>query len=74
VPHSESSGDLLVYNRKRNFACAIERKDSPEAYDRLVEIVHKKGVRGAKAYFTAVLETNRLLTVKVSEVLAEQPW
>ncbi|KAF7293239.1 hypothetical protein HMN09_01202100 [Mycena chlorophos] len=67
-------GDLLVYNHKRDFACAIRRVDAPGAYDRLVDVVRKRGVGGAKAYLSAVLEKKDRLVVKISEVLAEQPW
>ncbi|KAJ7074572.1 hypothetical protein C8F01DRAFT_971053 [Mycena amicta] len=73
-PQSSLNGDLLVYNHKRDFACAIRRVDAPGAYDRLVDVVRKKGVGGAKAYLSAVLERKDHLVVKISEVLAEQPW
>ncbi|KAF7313285.1 hypothetical protein MKEN_01016000 [Mycena kentingensis (nom. inval.)] len=63
-----------VYDRRRAFACAIRRQDEPGAYDALVEVVHQRGVGGAKAYLSAVLERKDRLVVKISEVLAEQPW
>ncbi|KAJ7675485.1 ankyrin repeat-containing domain protein [Mycena rosella] len=79
VPYTGSSeirstGNLLLYTKKRDFACTIRRSDSPAAYDRISEVVRTKGVGGAKAYFAAELESKEKLVVKVSEVLAEQPW
>ncbi|KAJ6632557.1 hypothetical protein B0H10DRAFT_2427203 [Mycena sp. CBHHK59/15] len=73
-PHAQSTGDLLVYTKKRDFACTIRRSDARADYDRISEVVRAKGVGGAKAYFAAELESREKLVVKVSEVLAEQPW
>ncbi|KAJ7186842.1 ankyrin repeat-containing domain protein [Mycena filopes] len=69
-----STGDLLLYTKKRDFACTIRRADAPADYDRISEVVRTQGVGGAKAYFAAELESKEKLVVKVSEVLAEQPW
>jgi hypothetical protein len=69
-----STGELLLYTKKRDFACTIRRSDGPEEYDRISQVVRTKGVGGAKAYFAAELESKDKLVVKVSEVLAEQPW
>jgi hypothetical protein len=68
------NGTLLVYNKKRDFVCQIERTDNPSAYDRISEVVRKKGQDGAKAYFAAELKSKDVLIVKVSEVLAVQPF
>lgn len=73
-PQILSTGDLLLYTKKRDFACTIRRVDGPAEYDRISEVVRTKGVGGAKAYFAAELESKEKLVVKVSEVLAEQPW
>ncbi|KAJ7485156.1 ankyrin [Mycena galericulata] len=73
-PQIRSTGDLLLYTKKRDFACTIRRSDAPAEYDRISEVVRTKGVGGAKAYFAAELESKEKLVVKVSEVLAEQPW
>ncbi|KAJ6558131.1 ankyrin repeat-containing domain protein [Mycena capillaripes] len=73
-PKTQSKGDLLLYTKKRDFACTIRRSDSPAEYDRISQVVRTKGVGGAKAYFAAELESKEKLVVKVSEVLAEQPW
>ncbi|KAJ7747686.1 ankyrin [Mycena maculata] len=73
-PQIRSTGDLLLYTKKRDFACTIRRSDAPTEYDRISEVVRTKGVGGAKAYFAAELESKEKLVVKVSEVLAEQPW
>ncbi len=69
-----SGGDLLVYTKKRDFVCTIRRADGPEEYDRITQVVRTKGVGGAKAYFAAELRGKTALIVKVSEVLAEQPF
>ncbi|KAF7370930.1 hypothetical protein MSAN_00727000 [Mycena sanguinolenta] len=79
VPYFEDAqtagtGNLLVYNKKRDFACSIRRSDAPADYDRLSLAVKTKGVGGKKAYFAAELESKDKLVVKVSEILAEQPW
>ncbi|KAI6125917.1 ankyrin [Pisolithus croceorrhizus] len=66
VPVSSTIG-LLIYNRNTD----------PEAYDTVAQIVRSKGVggkNGHKAYFAAELRGKDELVVKVSEVLAEQPF
>ncbi|KAK7028322.1 hypothetical protein R3P38DRAFT_2935379 [Favolaschia claudopus] len=73
-PNIISKGDLMVYTKKRDFACSIRRSDAPADYDRISHVVRTKGVGGAKAYFAAELESKDTLLVKVSDVLAEQPW
>ncbi|KAK0446554.1 uncharacterized protein EV420DRAFT_894181 [Desarmillaria tabescens] len=73
-PSARSKGDLLVYTKKRDFVCTIRRNDAPEEYDRVSQVVRTKGVGGAKAYFAAELRGKTALIVKVSEVLAEQPF
>ncbi|KAF7291525.1 hypothetical protein MKEN_01487100 [Mycena kentingensis (nom. inval.)] len=73
-PIVKSSGDLMVYNKTRDFMCSIRRVDAPEAYERISEVVRDKGVGGAKAYFMAELESKDRLVVKVSELLAPQSW
>ncbi|KAJ7911586.1 hypothetical protein B0H13DRAFT_2009257 [Mycena leptocephala] len=70
----DSTGELLLYTKKRDFACTIRRSDEPDEYDRISQVVRTKGVGGVKAYFAAELESKDKLVVKVSEVLAEQPW
>jgi hypothetical protein len=69
-----SQGNILVYSKKRDFVCSIRRLDCPAAYDRISNVVKTKGVGGAKAYFAAELKSKDELVVKVSEVLAEQPF
>ncbi|KAK7028323.1 hypothetical protein R3P38DRAFT_2935392 [Favolaschia claudopus] len=73
-PSIVSTTPLMVYTKKRDFACAIRRSDAPAEYDRISHVVRTEGVGGAKAYFAAELESKDKLLVKVSEVLAEQPW
>ncbi|KAJ6501070.1 ankyrin repeat-containing domain protein [Mycena vitilis] len=69
-----SHGDLLLYTKKRQFACLIRRTDGPDEYDLVSQVVRTKVVGGTKAYFAAQLESRAKLVVKISEVLAEQPW
>lgn len=76
VPVSSTTG-LLIYNRQRDFTCITHRNTGPEAYDTVTQIVRSKGVGGTnghKAYFAAELRGRDELVVKVSEVLAEQPF
>ncbi|KAI6026975.1 ankyrin [Pisolithus marmoratus] len=76
VPVSSTIG-LLIYNRQRDFSCIVHRNTGPEAYDTVAQIVRRKGVggrNGHKAYFAAELRGRDELVVKVSEVLAEQPF
>lgn len=71
---AQSIGELLIYTKKRDFVCQIRRMDRPADYDRIASVVRTKGVGGAKAYFAAELMSKDELVVKVSEVLAEQPF
>ncbi|KAJ7207973.1 hypothetical protein GGX14DRAFT_455043 [Mycena pura] len=73
-PIVRSTGNLMVYTKKRDFACSIRRSDAPDEYERISEAVRTKGVGGAKAYFAAELESKDKLVVKIAEPLAEQPW
>ncbi|KZP32287.1 ankyrin [Athelia psychrophila] len=74
VSPAAAAGNLMVYNKKREFVCQIARADRPAEYDRISEVVRGQGVSGAKAYFSAELVNKYELVVKVSEVLAAQPW
>ena len=65
---------MLVYSKSRNFECRIRREDAPAAYDRVAQIVRTKGFLGAKAYFVVQLKSANELVVKISEVLADQPF
>ncbi|KAH7911468.1 hypothetical protein BJ138DRAFT_1150559 [Hygrophoropsis aurantiaca] len=74
-PALETHGQgLLVYNRKRDFVCGIEKASNPAHYDDLVGTVLRKGVKSVKAYFSAELKNRDELVIKISEVLAEQPF
>ncbi|KAF7290581.1 hypothetical protein MIND_01298200 [Mycena indigotica] len=72
-PVLRASG-LLVYSKTRDLACTINREDAPEEYDRISEVVRSKSITGAKGYFVAELESKDRLVVKISELLADQPW
>ncbi|KAI0667953.1 ankyrin repeat-containing domain protein [Trametes maxima] len=69
-----TSAPLMVYDKKRTFVCQIRKEDNPEGYLRLTRVVHAHGVLGAKAYFSAEMQSPDELVVKVSEVLPEQPF
>lgn len=76
VPPSDydMDGPMLVYSKRRDFLCLINREDRPDEYDRIREVVKSKGVGSVKAYFAAELRGWDELVVKVDEVLAEQPF
>ena len=67
-------GPMLVYSKRRDFMCLINREDGPDEYDRIRRVVKSKGVGGVKAYFAAELHGRDELVAKVDEVLAEQPF
>lgn len=73
-PAENSTDDILVYTKKRDFVCIIQWQDEPTGYDRISKVVRTKGVGGAKAYFAAELKDKNTLTVRISDVLAEQPF
>ncbi|GLB45723.1 putative ankyrin repeats [Lyophyllum shimeji] len=68
------AGPFFIYTKKRDFVCQVNRHDGPSEYDRLAKVIQTKGVGGAKAYFSAELRSKDELVVKISEVLAEQPF
>lgn len=75
TPRPATNGaDIMVYTKKRTFACHIRRQDNPSGYDRLSEVIVAKGASGLKAYFAAELKSKDELVVKVGEVLADQPF
>ncbi|KAH8093086.1 ankyrin repeat-containing domain protein [Cristinia sonorae] len=69
-----STGDLLIYTKKRDFVCTIEYNNNRDGHRRVSEVVRDKGLGGAKAYFAAELKSKDELVVKVDEVLAAQPF
>ena len=69
-----SQGPLFLYTKKRDLVCQIRREDDIAGYDRISQLVRSQGVGGAKAYFAAELKSKDELVVKVSEVLATQPF
>ncbi|KAH7920438.1 ankyrin [Leucogyrophana mollusca] len=73
VSPSNGSGDMLVYNKKKDFTCSIQKADNPH-YDEIARVIRAKGVNGLKAYFAAELKNKYELVIKISEVLAEQPF
>jgi hypothetical protein len=74
VPLEDSKAPLFVYNKKRDFVCMLRHQDQPESYERVSKIVREKGVGGQKAYFAAELKSKDELVIKVSEILAAQPF
>lgn len=69
----EFSG-ILVYNRTRDFQCCVRRDGQREVYEVLDRAIRAKGSMGLKGYFTAELESEDRLKIKVKDMLAEQPW
>ncbi|KIY44237.1 hypothetical protein FISHEDRAFT_52392 [Fistulina hepatica ATCC 64428] len=65
---------VMVYTRKRDLVCSVRYQDMPAAYDRLRNAVRTHGVEGAKAYFVAQLKDENELVIKISQVLAVQPF
>jgi hypothetical protein len=74
VPPESNDGPLLVYTKKRDFFCMVLKADNGTEYDKIVSVIREKGPMGLKAYFSAELRSTDELVVKVSEVLAEQPF
>ncbi|KAF9074183.1 hypothetical protein BDP27DRAFT_1214682 [Rhodocollybia butyracea] len=75
----DGTSDMMVYTKKRDLACRILYREQLDAtmktgFDKVVEVVMSKGMEGKKAYFAAELKTRDALVIKVSEVLAEQPF
>ncbi|EAU83318.2 hypothetical protein CC1G_10759 [Coprinopsis cinerea okayama7 len=66
--------EMRVYTRKRDLVCHILRPTNVAAYDELLRVILEKGMEGKKAYFVADLRSPKELVIKVSEVLAAQPW
>jgi len=69
IPRGE--GGMLVYNKKRNFECFLDRDKNPAAYTRIEKIVSEKGIHGLKAYFAAELRSKDQLAINVAECLPE---
>jgi hypothetical protein len=66
--------EFVAYTKKRDFACRIHWQDNPSAFKRLLGVVKAKGIGGDTAYFAAELTYPECLTMKIEEVLAEQPF
>lgn len=74
-PTFSPDGNMLVYTKKKTeFICLVRRRENVKAYDRLYQVIKEKGVTGLKAYFSATIYSKDKLEVKISEVLAPQPF
>ncbi|KAG8215377.1 ankyrin repeat-containing domain protein [Butyriboletus roseoflavus] len=73
-PVNSAHGSIFIYDERRDFVCTVSRASNPDAYDAVTQVVRSRGVGGAKAYFAAELKNPDELVVKISEVLAEQPF
>lgn len=71
---TSDGGPMLVYDRKKKFLCEIDRATGVREYDALVDVIKRKGCGGAKGYFAAELLSQDRLTIKIGELVAEQPW
>jgi hypothetical protein len=65
---------FIIYDKKKEFKCTVHRKNCPSAYDKIDRMVKEKGINGGKGYFMAEWKSKEELVVKVSELLAEQPF
>ena len=73
--YMKGMGEILVYNKSRDFVCTIHEQHQSEVYARLEAVVRAKGsVGGLKGYFVAELESKDRLKIKTGEILADQPW
>ncbi|KAI0041526.1 hypothetical protein FA95DRAFT_1565299 [Auriscalpium vulgare] len=74
---SIADSPFLIYTRRRDLVCYAGREADPAAYERVAAVVKARGVSGPggwKGYFAAELKSADQLVVKVSELLAEQPF
>ncbi|KAJ8482771.1 hypothetical protein ONZ45_g14842 [Pleurotus djamor] len=71
---ANSTVDLLVYTKKKDFVCGIRKSDNARAYNEISRVVREKGVAGAKAYFSAHLAGKDELVIVTGQVLDAQPW
>ncbi|TCD62461.1 hypothetical protein EIP91_006831 [Steccherinum ochraceum] len=71
---SSSTGDSMIYTKKRDLSCVVSPTDDRDAYLRISEVVKEKGIGGVKAYFAAELLSKDELVVKIDAVLAPQPF
>lgn len=78
VPHERAvgfEGRMLVYTKKAtDLHCLVKRVENVDAYDRLYQVIKAKGIQGLKAYFSATIHSKDKLVIKISEVLAPQPF
>lgn len=70
----EKTSEFVAYTKKRDFACRIHRGDNPSAFKHLLGVVKAKGIGGDIAYFAAELTHPEYLTMKIEDVLSEQPF
>ena len=67
-------GDMLVYNKRRDFEVYLRPESGREAYLALRRVIKEQGTMGGlKAYFTAELRSKDELAVK-TEVIAPQDF
>jgi len=72
TPILQENGTLMIYTKKRDLACCVDRRDCPQGYDAVTKVIKKKGI--GKAYFVCEMQSKEVLLVKINEVLAEQPF
>jgi len=66
-------GDMMVYNRKRDFQARLNSSSGSKGYVALQKEIKERGAMGLKGYFSAELKSRDELIVKV-EVVASQDW
>ena len=68
------TGDCFAYTKNRDFVCKFRQNENPNAWESLIYVIKNKGVGGLKAYFAADMRSKDEILLKISEVLAEQPF
>ncbi|KAJ3548490.1 hypothetical protein NMY22_g1242 [Coprinellus aureogranulatus] len=69
-----SYNDMMVYTQKRDFSCMVRRHDCPQEFDRVYDVIKNKTPTGLKGYFVAEIRSREEFAVKITDVLASQPW
>jgi hypothetical protein len=52
----------------------VRRCDCPREFDRVYDVIRTQTISQLKGYFSVEIKSRDEFAVKVSEVLASQPW
>ena len=64
---------MAVYNKSREFTCQLLPDGQQQEYARLEKTIKEQGLMGLKGYFMAEIGKDTV-RIKVTEILANQPW